>query len=163
MDKPLEKSIGKAARKARASLGLTQEDAAEQVGVSVEFYSRIERGSALPSLKTFVRMAVAFGMSTDKLLGLCEDEDAQRLIKEFAPPQSDDSPDLRRLLRRLRQGSVHRIRFVNNLLNEVDKILEKETAESTADDASEGGPGPGADDADDADDENGFDPGDDVA
>jgi transcriptional regulator with XRE-family HTH domain len=138
MDKPLEKSIGKAARKARASLGLTQEDAAEQVGVSVEFYSRIERGTALPSLKTFVRMAVAFGMSTDKLLGLSEDEDAQRLIKEFSPPQSDDSPDLRRLLRKLRQGSVHRVRFVNNLLNEVDKILEKEIVEPAADSASAG-------------------------
>lgn len=133
MEKSLEKRIGKAARKARVSLGMTQEDAAEQINVSVEFYSRIERGTALPSLKTFLRMAVTFGVSTDKLLGLTENEAAQRLIMEFSTPPPDDPPELKRLVRKLRKTSVHRVRFVNTILNEMEKVSQKENDASPDD------------------------------
>jgi transcriptional regulator with XRE-family HTH domain len=62
--------IGRTARQARQALGLTQEQVAEKLGVSVEFCSRIERGIALPSLKTFVQLAQVLRVDANTLLGL---------------------------------------------------------------------------------------------
>lgn len=77
MDKQLAKSIGAAARRARKALELTQEDAAERIGVSVEFYARIERGNSLPSVPTFVRIANSLGVSADTLIGRTPAEDSE--------------------------------------------------------------------------------------
>ena len=62
--------IGRAMRQARHALGLTQEQVAEKLELSVEFCSRIERGTSLPSLKTFVRLAEALQVDANTLLGL---------------------------------------------------------------------------------------------
>ncbi|HWN68024.1 MAG TPA: helix-turn-helix transcriptional regulator, partial [Haliangium sp.] len=56
MDKDLAVTLGNAARQARKARKLTQERVAEQLDVSVEFYSRIERGLTHPSLDTFLRL-----------------------------------------------------------------------------------------------------------
>ncbi len=121
-NKALKKRIGTAARKARNSLGLTQEDAAEKIGVTVEFYSRIERGTALPSLTTFLRMALTFAMSTDALFGLNDEQDAPRVIKEYAAQEPDDPPELKRIIRRLRKATDKVLHFVNTLINELEKL-----------------------------------------
>ena len=70
MDNELAIVIGRTARQARHALGLTQEQVAEKLGVSVEFCSRIERGVALPSLKTFVQLAEVLRVDANTLLGL---------------------------------------------------------------------------------------------
>lgn len=70
MTNELATVIGRTARQARQALGLTQEEVAEKLGVSVEFCSRLERGVALPSLKTFVRLAEVLRVDRDTLLGL---------------------------------------------------------------------------------------------
>lgn len=69
MEKELAIVIGKAARRARKALGLTQERVAEKLDVSIEFYSRVERGVALPSLKTFVRLTEVLRVDGNTLLG----------------------------------------------------------------------------------------------
>lgn len=61
--------IGRAMRQARHALGLTQEQVAEKLELSVEFCSRIERGVSLPSLKTFVRLAEVLQVDVNILLG----------------------------------------------------------------------------------------------
>ncbi|MEM9491193.1 MAG: helix-turn-helix transcriptional regulator, partial [Myxococcota bacterium] len=63
MNRELAKSIGVAARQARKALHLTQEDAAERINVSSEFYARIERGTSLPSIITFARIVSTLGVS----------------------------------------------------------------------------------------------------
>lgn len=78
MDDHLAKTIGSAARSARLARGLTQEDAADIVGVSLEFYARIERGKTLPSVPTLLRLAAALGVSADVLLGLDRLSDTAR-------------------------------------------------------------------------------------
>lgn len=60
--------IGKRIRKCREELGLTQEAAAEQCGISPSFYSNIERGIKVMSLETFVSICQAFSVSADYLL-----------------------------------------------------------------------------------------------
>ena len=58
---------------------LTQEDAADVVGVSVEFYARIERGKTSSSVPTLLRIAAAgLRLSSDVLLGLDRLSEAAR-------------------------------------------------------------------------------------
>jgi transcriptional regulator with XRE-family HTH domain len=117
MDARLAKTIGSAAKAARSTRGLTQEDAADLVGVSLEFYGRIERGRTLPSVPTLLRVATALQVSADVLLGLDRMPEATR-----PRPAATSTPDAatRRLLRRLSRARPSTIRLVNLLLREVD-------------------------------------------
>ena len=51
-NRTLEK-VGKRLREARLRLNLTQLEVAEKAGVSVNYYSRIERGEVNQSIETF--------------------------------------------------------------------------------------------------------------
>jgi transcriptional regulator with XRE-family HTH domain len=119
MKQALAASIGKAARDARDRLGITQEDAAERIGVSVEFFSRIERGISLPSVITFARMAIVLGVSADKLIGRSEINGSTSLGWVPAPPE--DPPELRSLFRRLRKATPLTLRLVRTIVSEMDK------------------------------------------
>ncbi|WP_428265693.1 helix-turn-helix domain-containing protein [Haliangium sp.] len=124
MDKELAESIGKAARSARNKLSLTQEDAAEKIGVSAEFYARIERGNALPSVPTLARISSALGVDADVLIGRAETEERIRRSKSKAPPGAPappkDPPELRRLARRLREATPATLRLVTLLVKELE-------------------------------------------
>lgn len=154
MNKELAKTIGTSARIARKALRLSQEDAAERINVSVEFYGRIERGASLPSILTFVRIAGALKVSADYLLGAkvswvpTEDEDSPEvklvldrwrkdpcpradfvLGRKFWMPESPkdspkDSPGIRRLLRRLRKAKPSALRLVSLLLKALERDEE---------------------------------------
>ena len=122
MDKELAKSIGAAARAARKALELTQEDAAERIGVSAEFYARIERGNALPSVPTFARMSASLGVSADALLGLRTLPANTEQPSWTTPAPPTDSPEIRRLIRRLRKASPATLKLVTTLVRELDKL-----------------------------------------
>jgi transcriptional regulator with XRE-family HTH domain len=122
MDKELAQTIGNAAREARRSLQLTQEDAAERIGVSVEFYSRIERGAALPSLTTFVRMSQVLNVSSDVLIGRSKAGAGQaQAVPSLLPSQREERPEVRRVVRKLRGASPGTLRFVALLLKEMER------------------------------------------
>jgi transcriptional regulator with XRE-family HTH domain len=118
MDARLARTIGGAARAARLARGLTQEDAADLVGVSLEFYGRIERGRTLPSVPTLLRVATALQVSADVLLGLDRTPEAAR-----SRPAATSTPDAatRKLLRRISRARPSTVRLVNLLLHEVER------------------------------------------
>ena len=123
MQKELAKTIGTAARQARKNLQLTQEDAAERVNVSVEFYARIERGNSLPSILTFARIVSALGVSADILLGrgpFIAPVAAASGNWTASPPS--DNAEVRRIIRRLRKASPSTLRLVNLLIKELERI-----------------------------------------
>jgi transcriptional regulator with XRE-family HTH domain len=66
--KPLVREIGATCRRGRESLGLTQQEASERIGVSAEYYARIERGVSVPSTWTMFRIVQVFGVDFDKLI-----------------------------------------------------------------------------------------------
>lgn len=86
MDTNLAKTVGKAAREARARLGLTQAEVATLVELHPMVYSRLERGMMLPSALTLRRLSMALRVSSDELLGLARagDEARRGALKE--PP-----------------------------------------------------------------------------
>lgn len=63
--------LGVVLKAARVQAGLTQADAAEQLGegVAIETVSRFERGAVPPSLTWIGRLAALYGTSIDALLG----------------------------------------------------------------------------------------------
>lgn len=120
MNKELAKSIGSAARQARSALDLTQEDAAERIDVSVEFYARIERGNSLPSVPTLARIVAVLGVSADALLGRAEFvPGATPAWLQAAPP--GDTTEIRRVMRMLRRSSPETRRLVSLLLREIER------------------------------------------
>lgn len=60
--------IGQRIRKSRKAQGLSQEQLAEMVGISLPHMSHIETANTKLSLPVFVDISVALGVSTDELL-----------------------------------------------------------------------------------------------
>jgi transcriptional regulator with XRE-family HTH domain len=120
MDKELAVAMGSAARHARHALQLTQQQVADQLGVSVEFYSRMERGLAHPGLEVFLRMLEVLGVRADTLLGL----DAAHAATPVAVPLTspDDSRDVRRVVAALQKLPASTSRFVTALLSEFERL-----------------------------------------
>jgi transcriptional regulator with XRE-family HTH domain len=96
---PLAKTLGAAARAARARAELTQAQVARQVGVQLEVYGRIERGEMFPSVPTLRRICVALEIPSDELLGL----------------EVGGSPRLRRLVSAARGLSASQLRLLHVL------------------------------------------------
>lgn len=67
-DKKLAKSIGTLIATKRKSLGLTQGELAETVGIEQESMSRIETGMTMPSLSRLLSLADALNCSIESLL-----------------------------------------------------------------------------------------------
>ena len=63
--KELNKQIGERCRKAREVAGYTQEQLAEQVGVSTQFLSDAERGVTGMSVTTIIKICSILNISTD--------------------------------------------------------------------------------------------------
>ncbi|ACY15413.1 helix-turn-helix domain-containing protein [Haliangium ochraceum] len=70
MSQKLSIRIGKAALEGRRTLGLTQEQVAERLNISVDYYGRVERGVVLPGVNTLQRMALLLRLDGNALLGL---------------------------------------------------------------------------------------------
>lgn len=70
----------------RKALGLSQEQLAEQVGVSRQSISKWETGQSVPELDKLVALSRVFGVSTDTLLGNAAPEKEPR---QAAPPIHD--------------------------------------------------------------------------
>jgi transcriptional regulator with XRE-family HTH domain len=121
---------------------LTQEDVANRVGVSTQFYGRIERGYALPSVTTLRRMLDVLDLRADDLLGVPGvgatgmDEAAEQAQIE------SENPPLRRLMRYLRRASPVTLQAVQGVLDEIEKaeaILRQQRASRRGRRAGSGG------------------------
>lgn len=64
----LPKTIGNKVKKRRTSLGLTQEELAEKVGISRAYMGFVEQGRNVPTLETLEKIARALKVKTSELL-----------------------------------------------------------------------------------------------
>ena len=69
-----ENKLGKRILALRTERGMTQEEAAEKLGVSNKAFSKWETGANLPDVPTVVKLAEFFGVTTDSLLGVADTE-----------------------------------------------------------------------------------------
>lgn len=64
--------ISEALKRFRKSTKLTQRQLSDKVGVPYQSYQTYEYGTSVPSAKVIVKLSVAFGVTTDYLLGLSD-------------------------------------------------------------------------------------------
>jgi transcriptional regulator with XRE-family HTH domain len=115
-EKALARQVGKCMRRARRSRKWKQAQVARAIGVSREFYGRIERGAGLPSLETFVDLLKLFELTPSAVLGD---------IPSPAAWADEDPPILRRIVRRLRRAPASVLVFVRELLDELDRRRQR--------------------------------------
>lgn len=123
--RPSLQPIAAGIHRARRYLGLTQSDAAERLDISVDFYAMIERGQSRPSIPKFRQICVVLQVSADELLGRVApsiDPATGHYIPSRLLAPHDDSPELRRLLRRLRRTPLRYLQVIWLLIPNVDRI-----------------------------------------
>jgi transcriptional regulator with XRE-family HTH domain len=110
----LAAGLGRRARLARRARSMTQADVADRLGVTTEFYARIERGNALPSVTTLARLVDTLDLELDAIIARAAGGELPR-----AEPPCDPLP-LRRVLRRLRRATPSARALVIELLEALD-------------------------------------------
>jgi transcriptional regulator with XRE-family HTH domain len=123
--KNLATTIGGRTRLARTRLALTQADAAERVGISTEFYARIERGGTMPSVPTLVKIATELETSADELLGLAGTSERAAGAPAKPPRGATESVEMRRLIRRLRGASPATLRLLGLVAKAINRSPQK--------------------------------------
>ncbi|MBE6615960.1 MAG: helix-turn-helix domain-containing protein [Ruminococcaceae bacterium] len=75
-------TMGQIIKKLRKERDLTQEELAEQLNITAQAVSRWESGTGMPDISQIVPLANAFGVSTDVLFGM-QDQDADAEVERF--------------------------------------------------------------------------------
>ena len=73
--------IGQIIRKRRKELGMTQEEMADFLGVSIPAVSKWENGSALPDIAMLAPIARLLEISLDRLLSFRPELDSEQIIR----------------------------------------------------------------------------------
>lgn len=82
--KELNKQIGERCRMARETAGYTQEQLADQIGVSTQFLSDAERGVTGMSVNTIIKLCSTLNISTDfLLLGMEKSDEAENPLSIY--------------------------------------------------------------------------------
>lgn len=116
-DGQVRAAIGQVSRRTRKAKNLTQLDIADRIGVTGEFYARIERGTCWPSIRTFARMVIALDVQADVLLGL---KPADHFVSTPIQDIEDERSEIRRVSRLLRRAQPRTLRLVKRLLVAID-------------------------------------------
>ena len=116
----LAANVGEIAREARLRAGLTQADVAERVGLATEVYGRLERGRMLPSVPSLRRLCIALRMPSDTFLGLNSGE-VPTWVAENSPPEYEESPEFRRLMRTLRKLDGSQLKLIGLVASALQK------------------------------------------
>ncbi|RKH60224.1 XRE family transcriptional regulator [Corallococcus aberystwythensis] len=125
MNEKLNTVFGAAARDARLRLGLTQADVAERVGIAMEVYSRMERGRMLPRARNLRRLCEVLSVSADTLLGVGT---GPAPVSPRATPHQEDSLELRRLVRTLRELEPRQLKAVARVVRTVVSVMPPRSA-----------------------------------
>jgi transcriptional regulator with XRE-family HTH domain len=118
-DEERQRQFARNLRAARERAGLTQAGIAAKLGMEDEVYARYERARMWPSLDRLCRLCDILGCTSDSLLGT--DQPPPRPARPPALAPDDDSPDVRRLLRRLRKARPRTVRLARQMIDELDK------------------------------------------
>ena len=88
----MEQTLGKRIVHHRKKLGLTQDQLAEQLGVTAQAVSKWENDQSCPDITMLPKLAEIFGTTTDALLGLSEPE-AAREAEIVEPVHTEEAPE----------------------------------------------------------------------
>ena len=84
----MKESMGQIIRRLRKERGFTQEELAEQLGVTFQAVSKWENDTGMPDISQIVPIAHIFGVSTDILFGIQGTDENEEVMKIFKEAQS---------------------------------------------------------------------------
>ena len=67
-DEKTRLDISSKLKKVRLSKGMKQTDVAKKAGINSNYYSKVERGEAIPSVITFKKILGALGVNSSEIL-----------------------------------------------------------------------------------------------
>ena len=94
----IDKNWGEILKNHRLKLGLTQEDLAEKIDISVAFLSRVERGNSHINLKRLNQLCRLLDVSEGYILNGVSSNSENYLNKEFSELLKSCSPETQRLI-----------------------------------------------------------------
>ena len=106
--------LGPRIKAARKAMNMTQRDIAQLVGISTEYFGRMERGHALPSLKTLFKVLGVLGIGIGDFFALGPD----------GTPEAMDSSSFEFWVEVIRQDPEAKRAFVT-LLKMREKIMSR--------------------------------------
>jgi transcriptional regulator with XRE-family HTH domain len=109
-DGELAARIGRAIRGARRARRLRQADVATRIGVSPQFYGRMERGKQLPSITTLRDLAVVLDVRPSVLLS----------IGAVEPTAEEEDPKIRKLRRQILIAQPEHRDFVDRVVRDLE-------------------------------------------
>ena len=68
-DQEIIRTIANNLSRLRRECRYTQKEAAEKAGLNMNYYAKVERGEAMPSLKTVKKLTRAFKVSASDIIG----------------------------------------------------------------------------------------------
>ena len=77
----MRETMGEIIRKLRKEHNFTQEELAEQLGVTFQAVSKWENNLGMPDISQVVPLAAVLGVSTDVLFGICGNDHAEEVLK----------------------------------------------------------------------------------
>lgn len=78
----IKRAVGKRIKAVRQRNGLTQDQLAEQVGLSSKYISGIERGVENPTMDILIRVAKVLGIEPYDLFLFGESEDSEKALRK---------------------------------------------------------------------------------
>lgn len=90
--------IGERIKRARKEKNMTQEKLAEQIGVSIAFLSRIERGNSQVNIKRLSQICKILDLTEGEILNGSSNESNSYLNVEFAKLLSSCSSEQQKLI-----------------------------------------------------------------
>ncbi len=78
----IKRAVGKRIKIVRQRSGLTQDQLAEQVGLSPKYISGIERGVENPTMDIFIRLAKMLGVEPYDLFLFGESEESEKALRK---------------------------------------------------------------------------------
>ena len=80
-------TFGQRLKNLRHDAGFSQSDLSERIGVSIQSISKWENDNTMPDISQIVPLAAVLGVSTDWLLGVGMNEDADREKRRIIVPK----------------------------------------------------------------------------
>ena len=90
--------IGERLKKARKDKGLTQEELAEKLDISIAFLSRVERGSSKVNLKRLTQICEILGITEGEILTGVSSKSQNYLDSEFSELLKNCTPEKQKLI-----------------------------------------------------------------
>ena len=84
----MKETMGQIIRRLRKERNLTQDELAEQLGVTFQAISKWENDTGMPDISQIIPLATVFNVSTDVLFGICGRNDVEEVNKIIEQAES---------------------------------------------------------------------------